>query len=340
MSFARSGVKRTYGSQGGRPRFATTPYSSDASLSSSPTSETDSMLTKRKRPLTDHLSNVASQPTKKIALKRPITGEKPKTNARDKKKAGLLTQLHFSIDQSVLRTCSLCDLSYTRGAPDDESLHKVHCARVQKGMEWGREEEKERGRASGDVTVVEENVTLKRGEKGRIVAVKASAGGKIRNKVMAYLKTANLALSAPDMTPESLELSKVYLFLLCTPGNTREKIVGCVVAQQISGAMQVATQEEISALENPSSSLIHVEGNLYCKPGKLPTPMGVPRLFVSSVHRRKGVAEALLTAAAKTLIYGCELDPVKGDAAFSQPTSMGRTVMEKWGRGAVRIYEE
>lgn len=104
--------------------------------------------------------------------------------------------------------------------------------------------------------------------------------------------------------------------------------------------MQIATDDEVSSLGDAKESLVHVEGNLYCKSENLPTPMGIPRLFVSSAHRRKGIAQALLTAAAKSFIHGCELSPAKGEIAFSQPTSMGRAVMEKWGKGGVRVYQE
>ena len=50
--------------------------------------------------------------------------------------------------------------------------------------------------------------------------------------------------------------------------------------------------------------------------------------------------KALLDAAARTFIHGCQLDSSSGEIAFSQPTSIGRKVMEKWGRGGVRIYRE
>ena len=83
------------------------------------------------------------------------------------------------------------------------------------------------------------------------------------------MNTVNLALSAPDIPSNSLNSSKAYLFLLRTPGKVREKIIGCLVAQRIESAMQVATQEEISALDSPGSVLTHVEGNLYCKPERI-----------------------------------------------------------------------
>lgn len=86
--------------------------------------------------------------------------------------------------------------------------------------------------------------------------------------------------------------------------------------------------------------VVDSETNLFCDPAQLPTPMGIPRLFVSSAHRRLGIAQALLNAAAETFIHGCPLDPLKGQIAFSQPTGMGQAVMKKWGKGNIRVFEE
>lgn len=93
-----------------------------------------------------------------------------------------LTQLHlaFSAEPS-LRSCNLCGLSYTHGTPEDESLHRTHCARVTKGMEWGRTEEKESGGVG--VSVVRRDVRLKCGEHGRIISFRADASGRIGTKV-------------------------------------------------------------------------------------------------------------------------------------------------------------
>jgi N-acetyltransferase len=46
----------------------------------------------------------------------------------------------------------------------------------------------------------------------------------------------------------------------------------------------------------------------------------------------------LLDIACKHTVYGCDFDPLKGDVAFSQPTESGRAVMEKWGKGQVRVF--
>ena len=179
MSSARYTVKRTYG-QAGQRKFAPLPPSPTTSPScpSSPAKENIPSPAKRKRPLAELFSNDLP-PKKRPTVKKASDGKK----AKDNKKAAALTQLHFCIDQSTLRTCPQCGLSYTRGAPDDESLHKSHCTRVKKGMEWGREEEKERGKASSDVTVIEEDVRTKDGQRGRIISVKATIAGKLGNKV-------------------------------------------------------------------------------------------------------------------------------------------------------------
>ena len=77
----------------------------------------------------------------------------------------------------------MCDLSYTKGAPGDEKLHRAHCSRIQKGMEWGREEEKEKMKAG--VQEVGSLVRLKNGIRGRIIFFQADVGGKIGSKVSA-----------------------------------------------------------------------------------------------------------------------------------------------------------
>jgi N-acetyltransferase len=114
-----------------------------------------------------------------------MLGKKIVTTARKKGKGTQkkLTQLHLAFDDAppALRACSLCGLTYTVGAPDDEALHRTHCARVQRGLEWGREEERERERAV--VTQIRTDVRLKDGRTGRIVCFRADAPGRVGAKV-------------------------------------------------------------------------------------------------------------------------------------------------------------
>lgn len=75
-------------------------------------------------------------------------------------------------------------MSYTRGAPDDEALHRAHCARVRRGLEWGREEQREAEGAG--VEELASNVRLRNGGRGRIVCFRPDVGGKIGAKVRAF----------------------------------------------------------------------------------------------------------------------------------------------------------
>ncbi|KAJ7739708.1 hypothetical protein DFH07DRAFT_77697 [Mycena maculata] len=330
--------QRTYASR----NRTSLPSSPPSSLSSSPVA-----CQKRKRPLEESLENLTAPAAKqpKNFLEKPKL--KAKQTAKPKSKAKTFTQLHFCIDQTILRTCPLCALSYTKGAQDDESLHKAHCARVQKGMEWGREEEKEKTKAG--VVEVASGIKLKDGKKGRIICFKADANCKIGSKLSILLDTINITLSSPPLSPSILHVSKAYLFLVPSiTSPSREKIIGCVIAQRISTAMAIATPAEVAACA-PSSdaestpistALVDTRSGIFCHPAALPTPLGIPRLFVSSAHRRQGVASKLLSAAAETFVYGCKLDPRQGQVAFSQPTGDGSAVMHRWGGGGVRIYEE
>ena len=163
-------------------------------------------------------------------------------------------------------------------------------------------------------------------------------------------------------------------------GRPRETIVGCVIAQPIATAMRIIERtghsfsetpieaenipirrdvrrdsaREILLFENspalrPSTPHIPSKGDLitvdastslYCSPEPLPTPLGIPRMFVSSSYRRLGIASRLLTAAAENFVHGVTLDPAKGEVAFTQPTTSGQALMEKWGEKGARVYRE
>ncbi|KAI0341761.1 hypothetical protein BDW22DRAFT_1358630 [Trametopsis cervina] len=369
-----SSVKRTYASKPNRDAPAYLPSSPRSeSASSPPHSPSD-----RKRRVVDGPSVQDLPAAKKRAiivssfLRSSRLDLSPSANPKRKaKKAATkepatsqskLTQLHFSLDTTVLRTCALCSLTYTKGAPDDESLHRAHCARVQRGMEWGKEEERECKSGKISVEEIEGNIKLKKGSKGRIICFRTDVGGKIGAKLATLLGTINITLSAPALTQDTLHTSKAYLFLLSAEPNSstganREKIVGCVIAQRIVTAMAVApqTQPTVAAVFSASSaedatsaptkaitsvSTSSDSSSITLIPKPLPTPLGISRLFVSSSHRRLGIGSRLLTAAALTFIHGCPLDPKKGEVAFSQPTGLGGKVMEKWTGGKGRVFEE
>ncbi|OBZ75428.1 hypothetical protein A0H81_04120 [Grifola frondosa] len=223
-------VKRTYGSRLARP---VVPSSPPSELTSPPS-------LKRKRPLSEHTSVQNTPPAKKQHRGAKLTTKQDSKvqKGKQKPKQKQLTQLHFSLDTSVLRTCPLCDLSYTKGAPDDESLHRAHCARVRRGLEWGKEEQREM--AKGGVEELSSGLKLKSGDRGRIICFRPDIGGKIGAKLTTLLETISLALSSPPLSPIS-------------SSSLREKIVGCVVAQRISTAMVIASEADLTADSCPSS---------------------------------------------------------------------------------------
>jgi N-acetyltransferase len=172
-----------------------TSRSSRVPLRSSSPSDLSSQEISKKRPLAERLAfhNLPQPPLKRArtiaSSSTPPSKHKPKPKPKLKHKykgkedrpPKSLTQLHFTIDSSILRTCPLCDLTYTKGAPEDETLHNSHCARVQRGMQWRRDEE--RSIPEAQVSEIATGVKLKDGKSGRVISVNADVGGKIGSKV-------------------------------------------------------------------------------------------------------------------------------------------------------------
>lgn len=186
--------KRTYASRASRETAATFPPSSPISeLTSSPPVPKPSLLSRKRSLLDDSLTQNLPATKKRAVATSALSasktsssqsalrgGRKGKTKVQGAQKQ--LTQLHFSLDTTVLRTCSICSLTYTRGAPDDESLHRAHCARVQRGMEWGKEEEREWKSGKISVEEIASNIKIKNGSRGRIICFRADVSGKIGTK--------------------------------------------------------------------------------------------------------------------------------------------------------------
>jgi N-acetyltransferase len=91
-------------------------------------------------------------------------------------------------------SCNLCALSYMRGAPEDEALHKSHCARVLRGSEWSREDEREAARS--DTCSVVSTCELASGQFGRIISVRANVGGRLGAKVCCSVRALILVLTS------------------------------------------------------------------------------------------------------------------------------------------------
>lgn len=188
--------------------------------------------------------------------------------------------------------------------------------------------------------------------KSKIYLFLASAPGgptpqreKIVGCVVAQRISSAMAIAHPS------EVSAAFPSAQSTPSSSQSTLQSDASSPTPSENLDPSSQASSAAAaaaalntntSKPALALLPVDDstNLYVHPTLLPTSMGIPRLFVSSEHRRLGIASRLLSAAAATFIHGCPLNPARGHVAFTQPTGAGKAVLEAWGKGGVRIYEE
>ncbi|CAD6579680.1 MAG: hypothetical protein TREMPRED_002547 [Tremellales sp. Tagirdzhanova-0007] len=275
------------------------------------------------------------------------TSSRPKPSCVPSTSKTAMTQLHLTY-LPLLHTCKECSMSFVRGG-EDEGLHEKHHARVTRGIVWdGLSRGKGQSREGGWRTV-HDAVRFGRDGKGtgKIVVCDGSWGG---SKLHDILYTVDTVLSSPPLPAIILDASKVLLFVTSSPPplvsgkrrrtesgkkQSKERIVGIAIAQGIKWAMRVIRPGEV--VEEGVMS-VDSGGGIFCDPTSLPTSLGIHRLFTIPAYRSLGLAQILLDAACGHTVYGCSFDPRKGDVAFSQPTESGRVVMERWGRGGVRVF--
>lgn len=73
------------------------------------------------------------------------------------------------------------------------------------------------------------------------------------------MSTINLALSSPSLTTKALAASKAYLFLMSSSKSTRERIIGCIIAQNIETAMKIVWDS------TNGKGLVQVDQGVYCE---------------------------------------------------------------------------
>ncbi|KAK4689903.1 N-acetyltransferase, partial [Tremellales sp. Uapishka_1] len=253
-----------------------------------------------------------------------------------------LTQLHLT-HLPLLSTCPECHMSYIRGG-DDEGVHGKHHARVTRGIIWDGIG-KGKGKAMGQGwRCVQDDIRFGSGNKsiGRIVVFDGSWGGSKMNDILCTVDT---VLSSPPLPTPILDACKVFLLLTAAPPpcgkrrkvekvSTKERIIGVVVAQPIKWAMRIIRSGEEAA----GTSRIDSGGGVMCDPERLPTPLGIHRLFLIPSFRSLGLATIILEAATRHTVYGYRFDPLTGEVAFSQPTESGRKVLERWSAGQGRVF--
>ncbi|ODO06180.1 hypothetical protein L198_01412 [Cryptococcus wingfieldii CBS 7118] len=315
---------------------------SPANSSPSPSSNSPSSMLGLSRPATI---------TKFIKTPTPTPSAPGKENKSTTRKPVQMRLTHLPL----LHTCPQCGMSFMRGG-EDEAVHRVHHTRVLRGIVWEGVKVKGKGREEG-WRVVADDVEFGEGKgkgRGRVVVVDGSVGGPKINEI---LSTVDLVLSAPALPPPILAQCKIFLFLTSSPPpppsestakrqkldptlrqankDGRERVISVVVAQGIKWAMRVLKDGE-----GVDKKVVETGGfgSVSCEPTHLPTPLGIHRLYTIPSYRSHHLSTHLLNAACAHTVYGCELDPKKGQVAFSQPTESGRKMMERWGGGEVRVF--
>ncbi|WWD16679.1 hypothetical protein CI109_101109 [Kwoniella shandongensis] len=321
---------------------------------------------KRKRPLQPTTTVPATSNFSSTSASTCSTASSSKDAASSSSsKSTPLTQLHLT-HLRLLHTCPDCSMSYMRGG-EDESIHRAHHSKVLRGIPWeGLGKGKGKGKSTLGETgwkVIKDDVEFgpksgglwKVRAKGRIVMIDGSWGGA---KLDEILSTVDLVLSSPPLPLAILDQCKIFLFVTSSPAPppssssakrprldmshakslsssaSKERIVSVVVAQGIKTAMRVLRNGERVEGGVESGGF----GSVTCDPEQLPTPLGIHRLYTSPLYRSHGISYHLLNAACQHTVYGCSFSPEKSEVAFSQPTESGRTVMEKWGKGGVRVF--
>ncbi|TKA57634.1 hypothetical protein B0A53_00783 [Rhodotorula sp. CCFEE 5036] len=235
-------------------------------------------------------------------------------------------------------SCSTCALSYSR-TPEDVAFHDKHHKQVVNGCDWIASDE-----AKG-VTVLDSSAEWGKSRGGKVLMVDYPlVENNVRRKLKDVLETIDTELSSTSLTPAQLDKSKIFLFI-----TSQRKVIACAVVQRIDSAYQAVPILQGSVKGDgeraAKADLVRFgeedQGAIFCSPERLPTLLGVQRIWTSNASRRCGLASRLLDFMAAKYIYGSPIpfDRRQSDVAFSQPTGKGQKLARAWtGSDAIRVF--
>ena len=107
---------------------------------------------------------------------------------KDVRKPVKLEQMHLALSTAYISvTCKKCEMSYTRGAVEDEELHKSFCKRSAEGIEWPfLNHPTRRTVKTATFEVMQEGIQIGKGKGaliGSIWMMDGSVGGPLARKV-------------------------------------------------------------------------------------------------------------------------------------------------------------
>jgi N-acetyltransferase len=213
-------------------------------------------------------------------------------------------------------------MEYIPSNAEDSILHKKFHAMNLGGVDVGKTAEADK---------------IWKGNDGAfVIAVGASQSAMLKRRVERVLQVAHADLGAVDIPSERLWEEE---FVDIPEAGMREKIgrrrrhrhkaflyiqgnkcIGLCLAEHISTAYEVIDVGSRPEAQRPSPSA-GVSSSISTSTTPLSALVGISRIWSSSSHRRKGVAQTLLDCASRNFLYGIKVN--KDLVAFSQPTESG-----------------
>lgn len=222
------------------------------------------------------------------------------------------------LDDGVLERCNLCQMRYSRGVAEDESLHRRHCKRFRLGVKWpSGEGDMLRSFPDGSRLVVTTHMTAAV-SCGRNVCSLPRWGLMALAQVRDALEVVDTELGFADCeegAPGDHLPQTVYVVV-----SDARRVVGVAVVVPIERGFRV-----IASPADNGDGDGDGDHNVMASRDAERAAVGVSRIWVHRDHRRHGIGSRLLEA-----VHSHTGVPDRQLLALSQPTAMGAALARKW----------
>lgn len=322
-------------------------FSDDAPQSSPPSSPTPQNMSppmRKRRPVFAFLKRKAkTESPAKEPLSESIRNAVSPSKKSPQRKKKRLVQTQLDLVSEFTKTCKVCGMDYVPSHAEDAALHRKFHAMNVGGIDIPKSlSEKLRS-----------NQVWSGGDGSFIAVVSRRDMPALRNKAIQVLQVVNSELGAVPVSDEALwsqlrnpiakarhpsgespeqatkgtveymvsDRFKTYVYI------RGQKCVGACLAERIQEAFAVVDQDDASG---PGSQSVADSPSSCVSIANTPNAamLGISRIWVSSLHRKHGIARRLLDSARSNFFYGMTVDKTK--VAFSQPTESGGQLARKW----------
>ncbi|XP_061191443.1 N-acetyltransferase ESCO2-like [Saccostrea echinata] len=208
--------------------------------------------------------------------------------------------------------CETCGMVYSQAEPTDETTHAKFHQSIINAMKfpgWKKE-----------------RVVHEYDDGSRVIMVTYDDPKYAIRKVEEINKIMGTELGFPDTTFIFRPDCKVFLMI-----SDEKKISGCCVAENITQGYPVIADSRSSSQESGSRPW-------YCDTEPEPASVGISKIWVQKLNRKKGVASRLLDCVREHFHYGMYIS--KKQVAFSDPTPDGKKLATKYtGRSSFLVYK-